>query len=806
MATATISSDDTRRLLILLAEAKARGIAVPNVPAELLGNSLFKKENTRDVWLTPNGFFPSIFGKHYIPNDKQRAFIESRRRYAVFSGGRGSGKALALDTPILTANRGWLTMGDVQVGDTVFGDDGRPTKVITKSPIMLNHTCYKVNFSDGSVIVADAEHLWYTQNKKERNGEITSGGKVRTTADMLRDVTIGKSKELNYSIRTCSPLQYDDADLLIHPYILGVWLGDETNTGSGFITDDEIISMGILNNKHIPEIYLHASVEQRLALLQGLMDTSGYVDVDGHCEFTSSKKELFDGVLDLCLGLGIKATGTVNRATLYGKDCGERYKIYINTSLPIFRLTRKLNRLFSTSKQADENQQRFITSIEPTASVPVQCIGVDNENHLYLAGKTLIATHNTAGGAQKALLKISQGQSGAVLNPDFENLVYSTWAELRQWIPWNAVVPEHRYRKNATWQPTKPFFLAFVNGAKMYVKGLKSPDGARGPNLNWLWYDEAGRDEVGTSWFLAIASIRIGENPQAWATMTAKPTTHWAYKFFVEQDFSEEAIALFEDAGLKRDELVDVFYASTEENRLNLDPAFYASLVASYKDPALRKRELEGIFADSGQKFADVSKLKLVTELPDDVVITKWARYWDMAGTEKKVGNNPDESVGTLAGIAQVKGSVNKYIIENQVGGWLSWARLKNQIAETAIADGQHVTVVIEQEPGSGGKNQVAEIQDFFKNHPKYPQLKYWNVVSQRPTDRVGEFNAWWSYAEDGMVYVKRDDSWNKQFYDQVSSFPSKYVHDDRVTSVNGVMRWLSPLYKVWKNYEFVSV
>src|SRR5512146_1526856 len=78
----------------------------------------------------------------------------------------------------------------------------------------------------------------------------------------------------------------------------------------------------------------------------------------------------------------------------------------------------------------------------------------------------------TACGAQKALLKIKEGKTGLVLNADFENLRTSTWPELRQWIPWDMVVPAHRYRSDESWEAVKPFALAFMNGAKMYVKGL----------------------------------------------------------------------------------------------------------------------------------------------------------------------------------------------------------------------------------------------------------------------------------------------------------------------------------------------
>ena len=103
----------------------------------------------------------------------------------------------------------------------------------------------------------------------------------------------------------------------------------------------------------------------------------------------------------------------------------------------------------------------------------------------------------TAVGSQKALEKIMLGQPGAVLNPDFENFRIATWPEFREWIPWDMVVPAHRYRKNPEFNPNQPFTMAFMNGVRVICKGLKDPDSARGPNINWLWYDEAGRDKDG---------------------------------------------------------------------------------------------------------------------------------------------------------------------------------------------------------------------------------------------------------------------------------------------------------------------
>jgi replicative DNA helicase len=83
----------------------------------------------------------------------------------------GVGKALALDTPLATP-AGWTTMGDVAVGDELLGADGYPTRVLAATEVMLGRPCYEIEFSDGTVIVADADHQWPT------------GYGVRTTAEL----------------------------------------------------------------------------------------------------------------------------------------------------------------------------------------------------------------------------------------------------------------------------------------------------------------------------------------------------------------------------------------------------------------------------------------------------------------------------------------------------------------------------------------------------------------------------------------------------------------------------------------------
>jgi phage terminase large subunit-like protein len=416
-----------------------------------------------------------------------------------------------------------------------------------------------------------------------------------------------------------------------------------------------------------------------------------------------------------------------------------------------------------------------------------------------------------------------QGESGVIMNPDFENLKISTWPEFKRWIPWSMVVPSQRHRQSDVWQPSKPFMLLFNNGAKVFIKGGREAGSTRGPNVNWFWYDEGGRDDVGNAWRLANASVRVGKDPQAWCTETPRPTEHWSYKFFIEQDIPEELKAAFEEITKGDRILVEYFHASREDNLKNLDEAYYINLALNYPGGHLRAQEYDGEFANEGGKIADALwfKDKVLVDVPNPVV--KRVRFWDLAATEKKmVGigqkkkelNDPDESVGTLLssfirewdveedGKFKKKKDTN-WCIENQVAGQWEWERLLENIVNTARLDGPYVPIVLEEEPGSGGKNQVAAVKTHLK---KFPDLQTHQVIGQRARDvgdRVMAANHWFALAASGKMWMVKG-AWNEKFLSQLDGF-TQVLHDDRITSVTGAMSYIRP-FKAWSRTPFISL
>jgi len=388
----------------------------------------------------------------------------------VVTGTPGSGKALSLDTRIPTPS-GWTTMGEIKVGDRVFDEFGRSCNVVAATDVMLDRPCYRIIFDDGIEVVADENHQWLTNSNAARmsardyrrnwptgkRGLSLRGSdqshkrtfpKVVTTGE-ISNTLIYRGKK-NHAISLASPLALPDRhDLVVDPYTLGAWLGDGTSTSGGFTChekDSEIIKnicvsglfvrknkaefshtihglvgslreLGVLNNKHIPERYLRASYDQRLSLLQGLMDTDGTCSRQGNCELSFSSKRLTEDSLELINSLGLKAKLSVGRAILNGACVGERYRIFFNPNIPVFRLARKLARI---SYKPHRLPYRIITECSKIDSVPVRCIQVDSSSSLFLITEHFIPTHNSSLFDQ-IMINVAQRENWNCAVASFEN-------------------------------------------------------------------------------------------------------------------------------------------------------------------------------------------------------------------------------------------------------------------------------------------------------------------------------------------------------------------------------------------------
>jgi DNA polymerase-3 subunit epsilon/ATP-dependent DNA helicase DinG len=155
--------------------------------------------------------------------------------------------------------------------------------------------------------------------------------------------------------------------------------------------------LGLLQNKHIPGSYLRASQRQRLDLLAGLLDTDGTVSPQGAVQFTTTRSQLAQDVLELACSLGFRATRMEGRARLNGRDCGPKWTVHFTTDRPVFRLERKrtTQALRCARYSPQRNCYRYVVAVRPVPSRPVRCIQVEAPSHLYLAGRGFVPTHNS---------------------------------------------------------------------------------------------------------------------------------------------------------------------------------------------------------------------------------------------------------------------------------------------------------------------------------------------------------------------------------------------------------------------------
>jgi replicative DNA helicase len=295
----------------------------------------------------------------------------------IVAGRPGLGKALALHTPLPTPG-GWTTMGQVAVGDRLLGANGRPTTVTAVSGVMRGRPCFEVEFSDGSVIVADAEHRWVTTTRGGGPAE------VRTTREIVATLRAGDRP--NHSVAIARPLDLPARPLPIPPYALGVSLAAALFRPAAI--DPEIIARVeadggdvIAAGDRIPGAYLRAAEPDRRAVLAGLLDVAGTVARGGTIRVRHGSAALADDAYELIVSLGYRCGSTAGTLTFDAAD-------------DVFRLERK-RIAHKQRRPATVAGHRYIVDVRPIDSVPVRCVSVDNDDHLYLAGRAMIPTHNS---------------------------------------------------------------------------------------------------------------------------------------------------------------------------------------------------------------------------------------------------------------------------------------------------------------------------------------------------------------------------------------------------------------------------
>ena len=358
----------------------------------------------------------------------------------------GAGKAQPLYSNVLTPD-GFKRMGDIAVGDKVIAGNGKVASVLGIFP-QGKKKIYEMTLDDGSKCRCSEDHLWSVKTRDDRVRH--KPNRVVTLSQMMSNLRVENDKRCNYSIEYVNPIEFPERDLPLHPYVLGVIIGNGCTTSGNMnisTADTEVLDMVMdflpdefwLNyksgcdyrinerrddkrhkgkfkkcrmrtmleelglhgkksgEKFIPDSYKYASAEQRLWLLRGLMDTDGTCNAK-ESSYTTVSGQLARDVADLVHSLGGYAS-IQEKESSYINASGERVKCqnaftvtiqFWADSKPIFALSRKKDR-YSPKRT---NVQRYVKSIEYVGEEECQCIYIDDPCHLYITDNYII-THNT---------------------------------------------------------------------------------------------------------------------------------------------------------------------------------------------------------------------------------------------------------------------------------------------------------------------------------------------------------------------------------------------------------------------------
>ena len=380
------------------------------------------------------------------------------RKFYLRSAASGYGKAIPNDTLIPTP-KGWKRVGDIKSGDYLFGQDGKSTKVLQIHPQEEKKEIYKVILADGRIAECCEDHLWEYGFKSHNSKLVYRTESVKEILARIKTLKNGfrtaDNKGYRFKIKLNQPVEYPEKEYSLSPYVMGAFLGDgsfrydKTQKGLSFSTADTEILEHIIkelgnhiiyhknsqfnynytfkdinNTKHniwveeflkdypelwntksetkfIPKDYLEGSIQQRIELLQGLMDTDGNIDSKGRMKITTVSPLMRDNIIELCRSLGMIANYSIDkRVEKYTTN--ECYQISIQAKKELkpqlFRLSRKKDIAINYANSNKRNEYKThlsIVDIIPTGEyTDMTCFTVDNESHLFLMND-FIVTHNT---------------------------------------------------------------------------------------------------------------------------------------------------------------------------------------------------------------------------------------------------------------------------------------------------------------------------------------------------------------------------------------------------------------------------
>ena len=743
----------------------------------------------------------------------------------------GFGKALTHDTPIMTLD-GWKNHGDLKAGDYVFGADGYPKRVIAVGEDIIDE-CYDVAFDDGPVIRAGQAHEWPV----ERDFEDAESGWARVrrphiaeTRELLTTDGMTRKGSRRDRIRLAEPLYGVRRNLLIEPYLLGYWLGDGSSDSAHLYVSETDLNgvahygparkmerapthtqnfyriyveglalplraLNLLKNKHVPEEYLLASYEQRLALLQGLMDSDGSCGQNGNASFSNKNKKLVDAVLYLARSLGCKPTVKEKYVTLKGKRYGPHYQVFFRPpkGMDLFRLKRKNDRIKPmTGANSARTRVRYVKSITPVGRQPCRCIEV--EGGVYLAGEGLVPTHNSR------LTRVFYPCWVWTREPHhkFLSASYGIDLTIRDTLDARRIILSDWYTETFGLKIAEDdggrsgFSLDTLGTIKAITVGGKTT-GFRGDSV--LFDDIIGVQDANSpskraeaiEWFRESAQNRVNDlNMSARVLIMQRIHEDDPGALAMKMGYEPLIIPMEWDESLRRTTSIGWTDPRTQEGDLAFPERFPPESIEEFKDAETGI----GSYAYSAQyqqqpvprkgAFFATENIDVIDELPDDDFTA--VRAWDLAA-----------SAGTGAYTAGVKllwGKKTKrfYFADVSRGQWGA-GQARDEMSNTAEDDGTSTRIVIPQDPGQAGKAQADDI---------VAQLLGFDVrVERQSGDKETRANPLSAQIDRGHVAVLKR-PWTQAFLDELRMFP-KGKWKDQVDAASSAFNMLSSMVRTKK-------
>lgn len=769
----------------------------------------------------PN-YVSSKSGLHAFISRLMQDVAEGKKRRVILSLPPQHGKQLADSTPVLTTE-GWKTHGELKAGDYVFAPSGKPVMVVAesgRSSLKMN-----VTFNTGETIKAHPNHEWLVKDRRNH----TRGFHIFETKQMAGDVWVNKSgargSRRRFHLPDIEALEFERKELVLPPYVLGAWLGDGSkgkacvtkapedvavldkirdlgypfsakwvHKQSGCVTASygcgklkaDLRMAGVLNRKHIPAIYLQSSIEQRMDLLAGLMDTDGNVEPKtGRCRIVTTVHELRDGIYELCAGLGFRPsiTSIPPRTTsigIVGRETCYTIAFQPTMTAPTV-LERRTCRVFSQRRRA------AITDITPCEPESGKCIQVESDDGMYLVGRTLIPTHNS----RCASIELPTYMLGQ--NPKAK-IVLSSYSKNRA----------EKNSRDARARMDDPLYHALFPFTKLSseraaaeewettegggVKAVGVGSALTGFSADLIVVDDYLKDfseahsptirETVWNWFLSVAYTRLSKTGAIVII-----ATRWHADDLIGRLIDPVRQKHLRDDGFPDEEWEVVnLPALAEENDLIGRKMGEALFPERYDEANLRAKKAvmahyiwtalyRGDPVIKGGNYIKVENFQVIDRSPDELF---WVRAWDLAASEDTkndytagiagaLGPHPDDPEGKKDKVLYLRGMVR--------GQW-EWPIARDRMLLTTKAE--KIVVGVE-----ANGLAIGLYQNLMEDMPPTVRCER----HQAEKDKLTRALEWIALVDRKMVFLVFGD-WIVDFIAECAAFNAG-KHDDQVDAVS---------------------